>query len=282
MRKIKFMRREKSRMFDRRILAVTVISCFVFAGATSGFAQELQKHTWELGVEISHVKYEEPEMEEDGVMYGIIGSYTYHNGFMFRAEGRFGYGQVDYSSPVSGTVDGIDDYTLELRGLAGYDVALSKSCWFTPYIGIGYRYLDDDSSGRISSTGALGYDRESNYVYSPIGVRLIADLQNGWSIGGTAEYDVFWWGKQISYLSGVGPGYNDVSNRQTSGYGLRGSLELQKKFTDTHWAIEPYIRYWHIGESEHSDLTLYGVRIGEAWEPENKSTEYGINLLIRF
>jgi len=219
-------------------------------------------------------------MKENGWMYGIVGSYTYHDKLLLKAEGRLSYGWVDYSN--SGTMDDIDDYIWELRGLGGYDFSVLKASILTPYIGIGYRYLNDDMSGRVSSTGAYGYERESNYIYSPIGVRFITDLKNGWSFGAMAEYDIFWWGKQISHLSDVDPGYNDPKNRQTRGYGLRGSVELQKKVKKVDFAIEPFIRYWNIKESKHTDWTWYGVKIGEVYEPKNHSTEYGINLLVRF
>jgi len=87
-------------------------------------------------------------------------------------------------------MNNIDDYILEFRGLAGYDFPVSKASFLTPYAGIGYRYLNDDSSGKVASTGALGYERESNYIYSPIGVKFIADLKKGWSMG--AMVAKFW------------------------------------------------------------------------------------------
>lgn len=270
-------------MFIRQKLIAIVTVCIMFVGVKNSFAEQLQKHTWELGPEVSYIEYKEPElMKEKGLMYGIVGSYTYHDKLMLKTEARFSSGQVDYSSPISGTVDDINDYILELRGLGGYDFPVSETSFLTPYTGIGYRYLNDDMAGKISSIGAPGYERESNYIYSPIGVKFIADLKNGWSTGATAEYDIFWWGKQISHMSDVDPGCNDVRNRQTSGYGLRGSVELQKKVKTVAFAIEPFIRYWNIKESRHEDLTWYGAKIDELYEPKNHSTEYGINLIVRF
>lgn len=297
-------------MSNQKKLIAIVITCFVFIGVENGFAEQLQKHTrekapdflfigvengsaeqlqkhtWELAPEISYIEYKEPDvMKEKGYMYGIVVSYTYHDKLMLKAEGRLSYGQVDYSSPISGTIYFIDDNICELRGLAGYDFPVSKTSFLTfltPYIGIGYRYLNDDMSGKVSSTGAGGYERESNYIYIPVGVRLITNLKNGWSVGAMAEYDIFWWGKQISHLSDVDPGYNDIKNRQTRGYGVRGSVELQRKAKNVTFGIAPFIRYWDIKESKHEAWTWYGIIIGEAWEPKNHSTEYGINLLVRF
>lgn len=268
---------------NRQKLTALLIMCFTFAAVENNFAEQLKKDTWSLGPEISYFTYEEPHfMKDKGFLFGITGSYTYHDNLMLKAEGRYSFGNLDYSSPGSGTMSGIPDYIWEFRGLAGYDFVVQKGSILTPYIGIGYRYLNDDSSGKISSAGDYGYERESNYYYSPIGVKVITNLHDGWSTEATAEYDIFWSGKQISHLSDADPGYNDPENRQKHGYGIRGSIEFQKKAEDRDFALEPFIRYWSIKESQRADWKYYGVIVGEVFEPKNHSTEYGINLLVKF
>jgi len=37
------------------------------------------------------------------------------------------------------------------------------------------------------------YERESYYLYSPIGGSLMTNLGKGWSLEETAEFDYFWW-----------------------------------------------------------------------------------------
>jgi len=268
----------------KKILALAI--CFMFVGVGSISAQTetsvpLKKHTFELDPEISYRIYKEPDvMSEKGMMYGLVGSYTYHNKLMLKAEGRGSWGKVDYSN--TGEIDNITDYMLEFRGLGGYDFPILKTSTITTYIGIGYRYLNDDMSGKISSTGALGYLRESNYIYSPIGIEFIIHLENNWSIGEVVEFDYFWWGKQKSYLSDADPGYNDLSNRQKKGFGLRGSIALQKKIKTIEFEVGPFIRYWNIKKSETEIITYLGVPIGVGWEPKNNSTEVGIMGAIKF
>ena len=227
-------------------------------------------------------------MKEKGMMYGLAGAYTYHgkmspselDKWMFKAEGRFAYGEVDYKN--SGTIDNIDDYIWEFRVLGGYDFPILKASVITPYIGFGYRYLNDDMSGTVSSTGARGYERESNYFYTPIGIETITELENGWSIGFTLEYDYFWRGKQKSHLSDVVVGVSDLENDQNDGYGCRGSIKLQKKGKNLDFVIEPFLRYWNIKKSEVSAVTYSGVIWGYGWEPKNNSTEIGIKFAAKF
>lgn len=263
----------------KKILAI--ILCFAFVGMGGVLAQtERPEHAGELGTEISYIKYKEPGvMEEKGAMYGIAGSYTYRPKFMLKADGRFSYGQVDYKN--SGTLDNIDDYTLEFRGLGGYDFSVFTASTLTPYTGIGYRYLNDDMTG-ITSTGARGYERESNYLYSPIGAEIITPLKNDWSIGATAEYDIFWWGLQKSHLSDTSLALNDIENDQDKGYGIRGSIKLLKKCEKLNFVIEPFIRYWNIKKSKETVITYSGTIIGYGYEPKNNSIEIGCKLAVKF
>jgi len=159
-------------------LAAIVIPIVFAVGAGDVFAQPLKRHTFELGPEVSYITYREPDvMKEKGMMYGLVGSYAYHNKIMLKAEAKGSWGKVDYSN--SGDIRNITDYMLEFRGLGGYDFPILNASTITPYIGIGYRYLNDDGSGKTSSTGAIFYERESNYIYSPVGIEFNIHLGNG-------------------------------------------------------------------------------------------------------
>jgi len=245
----------------------------------------LRPSGFELGAEVSHITYEEPGLMEDkGVMYGIDGSYVSHRGdnLVFGLEGRISFGQVDYDGKLSDgtpyTVDDIDDYIIEARLLGGFDWFVSDSTIITPYLGFGYRYLNDDLA-----KDPRGYERESNYFYSPLGIDAILKLEDGWSIALIGEYDLFWYGLQKSHLGDVYTGVDVVENDQNKGYGLRGSARIEKKGEKVDFIVEPFIRYWDIKQSDTSAITLGGTFIiGYGYEPENNSTEYGIKAAVRF
>jgi hypothetical protein len=264
-----------------KLLVSTI--CFISIMTGIAFAEPSQRHTLDVAPEISHITYKEPGvMQQEGTMYGITFSYAYRHNVMVRAEGRIGRGQVDYESYNTGTLQNIDDYVGEIRASVGYNFPVSRTTTVTPYIGIGYRLLVNDMAGMISSTGHSGYRRESRYQYSPIGVETITSLGNGWSLGATTEYKHFWKGEQTSYLSGVDPLFNDLVNKQRHGYGIRGSVKLQKKTEMLDFAIEPFVRYWHIQRSENADLTYSGDIISYGYEPRNHSTEFGVRLAVMF
>jgi hypothetical protein len=174
-------------------------------------------------------------------MNGLVASYTYHNKIMLKAEGTGSLGWYHYSG--SGEIDNIRD----IRGLGGYDFPILKSSFLTPYIGIGYRHLNDDFAVNTFTIYGL-VERDSSNIYSPIGMGFITSLGNDWSIGGTGEYDLFWWGKQISYIpvTGFSNVYDHVENRHKNGYGLRGSITLEKKYKKVIFEVGPSIRYWKV------------------------------------
>jgi len=261
-------------MATRKLAGVCAVLFTLAAGA---YAQELsaQDTPWEVGTEIYHFTYHEAGLMKDkGVFYGVIGSYTYYaDAFLLRGEGRVAVGQVDYSSPFSGMIDGIDDAALEVRGVGGHEFEMSGGITLTPYGGLAYRYLRDDSSGMLTTFGDAGYLRQSNYLYTPIGVSATSDFGNGWFVGATLEYDFFWYGVQKSDLSDADPSLPNLTNRQHSGYGFRASFNVTKRYERIAFSVEPFVRYWNI-EQSNSDQGFI--------EPKNTTTEAGINLVVEF
>lgn len=260
-----------------------IACCLVLTGAASAGAQSgTPRHTFTIGTEISHLKYEEPGvMETQGVMYGVLFSYSYRRHLVLKAEGKLAYGQLDYDGAYRDetplTIDNIPYYLWEGRGAIGYDIAIQGTV-LTPYAGIGYRWLNDHAQRKHPS----GYERESNYFYLPLGLEMVTRLGKGWSLGATAEYDLFLWGRQVSYLSDFDPGYNDVKNNQTSGYGLRGAIHLSKQGARVGWTMGPFINYWDIDRSDLAVVTYRGIPRAFAFEPKNRSTEIGFRLAIVF
>lgn len=250
-------------------------------------------HELEIGTEISHIVYKEPifNLKNRGNMYGAYGVYTYRpredilfgNEIvnMYRIDGKISFGQMNYSS-TSGTISGIDDYLLELRGVIGYDFAFAEDWLITPYGGIGYRRLSDDSSGKTTSTGAAGYGRVANYIYMPFGLEMAHQLDKVWKIGATGEFDVFLWGRQDSYLSDVDSSLPDLHNRQKRGIGLRGSLEIVRTGEKYNFLLQPFVRYWHLNDSDlNTAVGPTGLAIS-GLEPNNHSTELGIKAGVQF
>lgn len=260
--------------------SVLVVTLLLLIGVNA-YALE---HEFTLGPEVSHITYKEPGvMTEKGWFYGVAGSYTLKIDLAQNwklavgPELKLAWGKVDYSSTGSGDMSGIDDTLFEARVLAGPEWAATKEMKFRPYTGFGYRSLVDDSGGKQTTTGAWGYERWIRYYYIPVGVIWNYSIPQDWKIKAYMEYDFFIRGKVRSYL-GYLPGYEDITNTQKSGYGIRGGVNLSKKFTG--WSIEagPYVKYWKIKDSE-TTYDSWGI----GWvEPHNHSTEVGGMVMINF
>lgn len=263
----------------RSWLCAIVLSTLLASSA----AESREGPAFDLGLSVSHIKYEEPGyMDEKGMMYGLVGDFSWRKGIMLGLEARGAWGEVEYSGEtwdgIPLTIEDIPDYLLEGRGLVGFD-AVSTEITLTPYTGLGYRYLNDGLQEKSSG----GYEREANYFYSPLGGELIVDLGEGWLLCARLEYDVFWQGRQISHFSDVSSEYNDPENDQDQGYGVKGSIRIAKGGGgEIGFAVEPFFNYWNIEDSKTASLTQNGFPVGEVIEPKNKSTEYGVNLKLIF
>jgi hypothetical protein len=215
-------------------------------------------------------------MSSKGVKMGLDLSTTsvLLDGQFLRGDLRYALGSVDYTG--SGTASAQPDWYVEARVLIGKDRAINDAV-LSPYFGLGYRYLFNDARG-ITSTGAAGYRRESNYIYLPIGIIHRMALNDQAQLESTLEYDHLLAGKQVSQLSDAGLGYGDLNNTQNKGYGLKLSILYKKD----EWAVGPFVHYWNIGKSDTAILFRYGTPVGTGWEPANNTLEFGLKAGLQF
>lgn len=184
----------------------------------------------------------------------------------------------------SGVQNNVPNYYYEIRGLVGHDFD-SENYVISPYLGLGYRFLSNDDRGQ-TSTGAAGYRREISYLYIPLGLIHRFNIDETSKLESKVEYDYLIQGKVNSYVSDT-IGYNnityypDVTNTQTSGFGIR----LSTSYQFDNFSITPYLNYWFV---QNSDI-LYGYAIiggtkysGGVFEPTNRTNEYGIKVSYKF
>jgi hypothetical protein len=253
-----------------------VLTATLVAASHCALAQSEQddprftKRGWQIGGQVATYHYEEPNYALlEGERGGIVGIYTHvePDRVFTRLEGRVSYGLLRYEG--SGVQQDNPDLIIEARLLIGRDVALRDNLAISPYVGLGYRYLYSDIRG-YSSTGAVGYQRYSQYLYMPLGATLRMKLNERSVFAPTVEFDAFLAGSQYSQLSDTGiPGLSDVSNSQDSGYGYRVYLMVERN----DWSFGPWLHYWNIGIS---DIAPQG------FEPANWTREYGLELRRRF
>lgn len=145
---------------------------------------------------------------------------------------------------------------------------------FAPFIGLGYRWLYDDSGGKTTSTGFSSYDRQSQYFYLPIG--SIVELSD--TVRFKAQFNYLMYGKQTSYLSDI-QGFSDVDNDQNAGWGVDATLHYR---ISGRWGVQTFFRYWQIDDSEIAVGYINGSTAFTAQEPRNQSVEAGIGVSYRF
>jgi hypothetical protein len=246
---------------------------------------------WRIAPEVSHYRYREPGvMTNEGTLYGVVGSYTFYDRRGDEAaraagrdgnsvcwstvafDGRLSAGQVDYDgSFMDGTplsTRGTDDLLIDVRLLWGRHWQPARVI-DAVYAGLGYRYLNDDSSAQLG-----GYERESNYVYVPLGVRKDFDLADRWDLALTGEFDVLLVGRQISHLNDADPDLPNVRNWQWPGFGAGLFVNVLHEGAKFDVGFGPFLRYWWVDESDVSADGYY--------EPRNNTVEYGLSFVARF
>jgi hypothetical protein len=236
---------------------------------------------WSIGPDLYYYAYREPNLDfQWGPFGGVDASYTFKYGNWFvTADGDAALGYLDYKSDGTGTINGLWNYKGEFRLLVGGDIRYSGSLFFLPFTGFGYRILFEEGNGRTSSTGAIDYDRLSQYLYVPIGLSS-SFVAGNWVLRPSAEYDAFVGGLQISYLSEAGANGN-LYNHQSVGYGARASFMMETPMPWGRLAFGPFFRYWNLGMSKTAPI-IVGNTVGVAFEPPNNTIEAGLSLRFLF
>jgi hypothetical protein len=270
---------------SRIAIAFVVAAAFLFSEAASA-QNSRTAYTGSLGVEVHRQEYREPSLDvsEKGWFGGLTADGIAAMGkWQLRADGRVAYGQMSYSG--SGTEDGIDDFVFEGRILVARAIPIGahgNGNRITPYFGYGYRRLYDNLGGHITSSGAGGYDRLSQYHYLPVGIEGQFRLSQSWAVKPTFEYDHLIQGMQDSYLSQAASGLGDLHNTQDSGWGLRGAIMFQTLMGSRPIEFGPFVRYWNIEQSDTKAVTFQGLTVGGGFEPANHTIEAGAALKVLF
>src|SRR5437763_1751329 len=100
---------ERKAMLKKR--ALFGLGMFLATCGTA-FAEPASYMQWELGPEVYYAGYKEPDVDvkTDGVMYGAVGSWEWHNPSHWtpKIEGRAAWGEMDYFSTASGSLNNVD------------------------------------------------------------------------------------------------------------------------------------------------------------------------------
>lgn len=190
-------------------------------------------------------------------------------------------GSVDYESAGTGTIDGTFNSTVILEVRGGNEFQVAEGVFVIPWVGLGYRNHYDAKGGEISSTGAAGYDRVSEYWYLPVGVTMSVPMGGAWMLEPAASYRFFLGGTQTSYISDVSPTCTDLKNDQNDGYGFEASLGFRTALNGSNLTFGPFFRYWDIDDSDIGYFACGGTLFAGI-EPKNTTTEIGVRLRLGF
>jgi hypothetical protein len=282
------------------VLGIISLICATSVSAQSSYeASPLKTQTInEVGITLSSYKYSEPNlttftgqptsvtMQATNVGIEYLGTYAFQNNWFVLGEFDYNNGPVKYTG--TGTQSGIPQYYYNLKAAVGYDFVVNNVV-VSPYIGLGYRFLSQQWGSTTTSTGNIGYDRQSTYNYIPIGVINRLAINEKSQLVSTLEYDYLISGNQYSGLSSVNgtsggntlSGVPNVNNSQNSGYGLN----LTVMYKEEKWGVGPYLKYWNIKQSNtvSGTYTVNGsLYRGSVYEPANNTLEYGVKAIYRF
>lgn len=253
----------------RRSFCIGIFVCLSLA--TVGAKAE---PTWtlELGPELDSFHYREPGLiKESGLLYGGFAALTasFHSNLVWNIEASLAAGTLRYEGQtMAGEPVSLDtpNRLANLRTSLGYR-------WdpLMPYVGLGLRYWND----RLNANSPNGYNRQTAYLYSPLGLEISRTFGQAWRLGASAEFELFWGG--LNRNTDFPPARDEtIDLHQHAGYGARAAVFLKHPVTRSlGLMIEPFFQYWNIGESDQAAL-LTPDALYLLFEPANQTSLFGL------
>lgn len=247
---------------------------------------------FEAGLEAFQIGYEEYDegdlfIREDGHMLGIHLSYVQPiaGGLFGRVILNGAAGSVDYDPLDEPVVKDIDQSQGRVELHLGYDFMLGGGASVTPFLGYGARLFEDESGGRQTESGRIGFDREITYNYIPVGVAASIPVGGRKRITLSGQYNHLVGGDVNNFFSRVEPDAPDVKLDFNGGHGLDASAMLSLPVGRRRAInVGPFIRHWDVEASD--TFTLVNPEDpSEALtlqEPENRTTELGLRVSFSF
>jgi hypothetical protein len=253
---------------------------------------------FEAGAELFDYNYRErfegkTIVKDDGLFKGVALGYveTIGGGAFLRARMSIAYGSVDYRSdgsiigePGDTRLDNVSQSIGQLELHVGKDFQLEGGTTITPFIGLGSRYLLDESGGEETVDGLFGYDREVSYGYVPVGVATRFRLGSASALTLSAQYNWVVHGDVKANFSDIDEELPDVEVELDKGHGFELSAMVSIPVGRNAINVGPFFRRWDIGRSKSFILTDpegSGESI-EFFEPKNHTGELGLRVTFSF
>lgn len=240
---------------------------------------------WDIGAEIFHYQYREPEqgvnVKDRGVLFGASLGYTHVQGpWMARLRGSAALGTIDYSSANAKAKDVIQKIG-QLEFHVGRDFEVLGGSTLTPFIGAGVRELIDEIGGK-EFEGLKGYDRRVRYDYSIAGFDLSTAASFDRNFTVSMQYAQLMGGSSKAYFAKEDPEVPNINLKfKDGGYGVDASAMINFRDTSGIFSIGPFLRYWDIKQSaplvfieEEGKVTF--------WEPANSTWKVGLRSSYKF
>lgn len=257
-------------------------------------AQAQTRGGFEIAAELFDYGYRERDSGEtivfdDGAFGGFRVGYveTIGDGLFLRGRLSAAFGSVDYRAPdPTGDVRiaNVNQSIGQLELHIGKDFTIGGSSTLTAFAGLGSRALRDGSGGREASNGALGYDREIDYGYVPLGLAARVPVSPRSAVRLGAQYNYVVGGESRAHFSDLDPQLPDIKLDLDGGHGLEASAAFETRMGSRALSFGPFVRHWKIGRSDSfivTDPDDPGEAI-EIYEPKNSTTELGLRLTFAF
>jgi opacity protein-like surface antigen len=239
--------------FLQLISLAGIVMLPLYAAVAATNTASASHYQWNFGVNERYVSFQDTNTNfapNSGFMHGVTGGFTYQAPVQFSINMNYAQGTTDYYTSAARSYS-----TKPKNSLFDVVASVARPVYylqrhFVPYVGIGYRYFNNDALGVMMNQAQQGYNSKQATMYVPVGFSTQIARQRHWQMLLNVRYDFIFEGTQKTYSSQINSG--SAVTARDHGFGVHVSADWQTNSAYGLVTVSPYYSHYSFKGDEQT------------------------------
>lgn len=242
-----------------------------------------QRHILSIGPTLYTYMYDnEHESDVKTLMMGVAAGYVYHGLTGLDVGVDFEYATGDHDGKEMGIRYNNEIDIIDVQARVGYRDIYYESLAITPYLGLGFRSIDEEAEADAGAT-LMEATHDLFFLSGGVTIASPAEYSHDWSWIAQFEARVALTGNLDEDVDEIAPCTSeyDADYDFADMYGLKGDIGIRRKIGEYLYVRGDLYASWWRGQDVDADLVYDGVKSSVKTDEFDEVT-YGLLIKVEF